>query len=81
MRTGGTLLVVGHHPDGLPAWGNHHSPEQYFTAEEVAQELRIEAPEWRLDVLDSRLRSATGPDGEAAELMDAVLRATRLTAR
>jgi SAM-dependent methyltransferase len=81
VRTGGTLLVVGHHPDGLPTWGNHHSREQYFTAEEVAHELRIEAPEWRLDVLDSRFRSATGPDGEAAELMDAVLRATRLAAR
>jgi SAM-dependent methyltransferase len=81
VRTGGTLLIVGHHPDGLPTWGNHHSHEQYFTAEEVAQELRIEAPEWRLDVLDSRLRSATGPDGESAELTDAVLRATRLAAR
>jgi SAM-dependent methyltransferase len=81
VRTGGTLLVVGHHPDGLPSWGNHHSLEQYYTAEEVAQELRIEAPEWRLDVVDSRLRNATGPDGEAAELTDAVLRATRLAAR
>ena len=81
VRTGGTLLVVGHHPEGLPTWGNHHSTEQYFTAEEVARELRIEAPEWRLDVLDSRRRSATGPDGESAELTDAVLRATRTAAR
>ncbi|MDQ0819283.1 SAM-dependent methyltransferase [Arthrobacter sp. V4I6] len=81
VRTGGTLLIVGHHPAGLPPWGNHHSAEKYFTAEEVARELGIEAPEWHLDVLDSRLRSATGPDGEAAELTDAVLRATRLAAR
>ena len=81
VRTGGTLLIVGHHPEGLPAWGNHHTHEQYFTAEEVARELAIEAPEWQLDVLDSRWRSATGPDGEPAELMDAVLRATRLAAR
>jgi SAM-dependent methyltransferase len=81
VRTGGTLLIVGHHPEGLPTWGNHHSPEQYFTAEDVASQLLIEEPEWRLDVLDSRRRSATGPDGEPAELTDAVLRATRLAAR
>ncbi|MCU1521287.1 MAG: SAM-dependent methyltransferase [Arthrobacter sp.] len=80
VRTGGTLIIVGHHPEGLPTWGNHHSAEKYFTAEEVARELGIEAPEWQLDVLDSRLRSATGPDGEPAELTDAVLRATRLAA-
>jgi SAM-dependent methyltransferase len=81
VRTGGALLVVGHHPEGLPTWGNHNSAEKYFTAEEAARELGIEEPEWRLDVLDSRLRSAAGPDGEAAELTDAVLRATRLAAR
>jgi SAM-dependent methyltransferase len=81
VRTGGALLVVGHHPAGLPPWGAHHSPEKYFTAEELARELGIEAPEWRLDVVDTRHRTATGPDGEAAALTDAVLRATRLAAR
>ena len=25
VRTGGTLLIVGHHPDGLPPWGAHHT--------------------------------------------------------
>jgi SAM-dependent methyltransferase len=78
VRIGGTLLIVGHHPEGLPTWGNHQSAEKYFTAEEVARELGIEAPEWHLDVLDSRRRGATGPDGEPAELTDAVVRATRL---
>jgi SAM-dependent methyltransferase len=81
VRTGGTLLIVGHHPEGLPVWGNHHTAEKYFTPEEVAQELRLEAPEWHIDVLDSRRRNATGPDGQPAELADAVLRATRLAAR
>ncbi|HET6268724.1 MAG TPA: class I SAM-dependent methyltransferase [Arthrobacter sp.] len=78
VRTGGTLLLVGHHPAGLPPWGRHNSPDKYFTAEEVVQELGLEAPEWRLDVVDTRHRSATGPDGETATLADAVLRATRL---
>lgn len=82
VRTGGTLLAVGHHPEGLPPWGAHHShaPEKYFTAEELARELGIEEPEWRLDVVDTRHRSAAGPDGEVAALTDAVLRATRLSA-
>ncbi len=81
VRTGGTLLIVGHHPDGLPMWGAHHTPEKFFTAEDVARELRIEEPLWRVDVLASRRRDAVGPDGEAASLMDAVLRATRLAAQ
>jgi SAM-dependent methyltransferase len=81
VRTGGTLLIVGHHPDGLPSWGEHHTPEKFFTAEDLARELRIEEPQWRLEILDSRHRSVTGPDGEAASLTDAVLRATRLAAQ
>ncbi|KUM33712.1 class I SAM-dependent methyltransferase [Arthrobacter sp. EPSL27] len=82
VRTGGTLLIVGHHPEGLPPWGKHHEhgTERFYTAEQLAAELGIEAPEWRLDVVDTRYRSATGPDGEAAALADAVLRATRLAA-
>ncbi|MEC5191401.1 MULTISPECIES: SAM-dependent methyltransferase [unclassified Arthrobacter] len=82
VRTGGTLLIVGHHPDGLPPWTEHHehAPERFYTAETLARELGIEAPEWRLDVVDTRHRSVTGPDGEAAALTDAVLRATRLAA-
>ncbi|MET4096120.1 methyltransferase domain-containing protein [Arthrobacter sp. UYCu712] len=81
VRTGGTLFVVGHHPEGLPPWGNHHSPETYFSAEDVVRELGIAAPEWRVDVAVSRRRSMTGPDGEPAEIADAVLRATRLAGR
>ncbi|SFT56994.1 cyclopropane-fatty-acyl-phospholipid synthase family protein [Arthrobacter sp. ov118] len=80
VRTGGTLLIVGHHPDGLPPWGAHHNHEKFFTAEDLAGELRIEEPVWRLEVLDSRHRSVIGPDGEAASITDAVLRATRLSA-
>ena len=83
VRTGGTLLIVGHHPEGLPPWGEHHdhAAERFYTAEQLARELGIAEPEWRLDVVDTRHRSATGPDGEAAALTDAVLRATRLAAR
>jgi SAM-dependent methyltransferase len=81
VRSGGTLLIVGHHPEGLPTWGAHHTPEKFFTAEDVARELRIEEPLWRVEVLASRHREAVGPEGEAASVTDAVLRATRLVAQ
>ncbi|MDQ1060601.1 SAM-dependent methyltransferase [Arthrobacter globiformis] len=92
VRPGGTLLIVGHHPDGLPPWRSQadedsHShggdgranSEMFFTAEQAAAELGIAPPGWRVDVAASREREATGPDGQSAVLADAVLRATRIT--
>jgi SAM-dependent methyltransferase len=78
VRPGGTLLIVGHHPDGLPTWGSHHSPDKFFTAEQAAYELGIGSPGWKVETMDSRERRTTGPDGQQAMVADAVLRATRL---
>jgi SAM-dependent methyltransferase len=79
VRLGGTLLVTGHHPHGLPPWGSHgHEVGMFFTPEQVVEELRLRAPAWRLDVAESRERKAAGPDGQDAVIGDAVLRATRL---
>jgi hypothetical protein len=91
VRPGGTLLIVGHHPDGLPPWRSasnedshshggdgHAGAEMFFTAEQAAAELGIAPPAWRVEVAASREREATGPDGQSATLADAVLRATRL---
>lgn len=91
VRTDGTLLVVGHHPDGLPPWSRHkegghgsHDGDgdrhraRYFTPGQLVAELGIAPPAWRVDVAESREREATGPDGQVAILADAVLRATRL---
>jgi SAM-dependent methyltransferase len=106
VRPGGTLLVVGHHPDGMPPWSSHsqstpsdaghsqaghsHSsgaPDhsaghsgtaRYFTAEQLVDELGITLPEWSVEVVESREREATGPDGQVAILADAVVRAVRL---
>lgn len=82
---GGTLLVVGHHPDGLPPWASHAADShagsgRYFTPEQLVAELGIAPPEWSVEVAESREREATGPDGQMAILADAVLRATRLKA-
>lgn len=83
VRPGGTLLIVGHHPDGLPPWSSHKGDSHadtgmFFSAEQLTAELGIAPPEWSVDVAESREREATGPDGQTAILADAVLRATRL---
>lgn len=78
VRLGGTLLIVGHHPDGLPPWGSHHSHDKFFTAEQAAYELGIGSPGWKVETMDSRERQTTGPDGQQTIVADAVLRATRL---
>jgi SAM-dependent methyltransferase len=80
VKPGGTLLVVGHHPDRLPPWGSehHHHREMFYTSEELVRELGLDGPEWQLEVQTSRERPVTGPDGEHATIADVVLRATRL---
>ena len=91
VRRGGTLLVVGHHPEGPPPWASHSHADgdasggqaaagRFFTPEQLVAELGIAPPEWSVEVAESREREATGPDGEMAILADAVLRATRLQA-
>ncbi|WP_426997193.1 SAM-dependent methyltransferase [Pseudarthrobacter sp. N5] len=77
VRPGGTLLIVGHHPDRLPPWGSHISADMLFTPEQLAFELHPTKPGWRLDVAASRERTVDGPDGQRATIADAVLRATR----
>ena len=81
VKPGGTLLVVGHHPDRLPPWGaNHHDHrDMFYTGDELVRELRLDGPGWQLEVLTSRERPVTGPNGEHATIADVVLRATRLT--
>ncbi len=81
VKPGGTLLVVGHHPDRLPPWGGgagHTHREMFYTGDEVVQELGLDGPGWQVEVLTSRERPVTGPDGEHATIADVVLRATRL---
>ena len=80
VKPGGTLLVVGHHPDRLPPWGaeHHHHRGMFYTADDVVRELGLGGPEWQLEVLTSRERPVTGPEGQEATIADVVLRATRL---
>ncbi|MFJ5956951.1 class I SAM-dependent methyltransferase [Paenarthrobacter sp. NPDC092416] len=77
VAPGGTLLVVGHHPHGLAPWGHHHETGMFFTPEQLAGELRLDREPWFVNVLTSRERIISGPDGQTATILDTVLRATR----
>jgi SAM-dependent methyltransferase len=79
VKPGGTLLVVGHHPDRLPPWGTHTAHEMFYTPAQLVQELGIASPDWQVEVNTTRDRVITGPDGQEAAIGDTVLRATRLT--
>ncbi len=85
VKPGGTLLVVGHHPDRLPPWGPaHHHEGMFYTGDQLVRELGLDRgdsdgrPEWQVEVLTSRERPVTGPEGQEATIADVVLRATRL---
>jgi len=81
VKAGGTLLVVGHHPDRLPPWGNDHHQhlDMFYTGDQLVQELGLDQPGWQVEVLTSRERPVTGPEGQEATIADVVLRATRLS--
>lgn len=80
VKPGGTLLVVGHHPDRLPPWGGGHTTHgMFYTGEQLVHELGLGGPEWQVEVQTSRERPVTGPDGQHATIADVVVRASRLT--
>ncbi|MFJ6028061.1 class I SAM-dependent methyltransferase [Pseudarthrobacter sp. NPDC092424] len=80
VKPGGTLLVVGHHPDRLPPWGagHHNHREMFYTGDELVRGLELDGRGWQLEVETSRERPVTGPDGQEAVIADVVVRATRL---
>ena len=75
---GGTLLLVGHDPEGMPPGAEHHHPADMFaTAEELIVELDDALAGWTIEVAERRGRDAVQPDGRPRFLYDAVLRARR----
>ncbi len=76
VAPGGTLLIVGHHPDDLQTTvPRPQLPEVFFTAEEVADSL---APgQWDVLVAEARPRRVSDPDGQEVTIHDAVLRSRR----
>jgi SAM-dependent methyltransferase len=76
VRPGGTLLLVGHHPDDWHANVGRHGPaEMLWSAEGLAATL--DPARWRIVVATAIPRPATDMDGHPAHVQDTVLRAQR----
>lgn len=76
VRSGGTLLIVGHHPSDLRTTaGRWPMPEFYYTADAIAELL--EPAGWEILEASAAPRSAVDPTGATITVHDAVLRARR----
>ena len=74
VAPGGTLLVVGHHPDDLETGLRHGRASFMFTPEDLVPALDPET--WELEVVEVRPRADEG-HGEPRTVHDSVLRARR----
>ena len=75
VRPGGTLLVVGHHPDDLHANVGRHGPAHRFV---LAEQLAVDLDQEREVVVAGAFgRPAKDLDGQPVTVRDTVLRATR----
>jgi len=75
VSLGGSLLVVGHHPDDLQTVTRSLPPELFFAASEVAGAL--DPHRWDIVVNEARARTVLDPAGRTVVIHDAVLRAKR----
>src|SRR5699024_10559024 len=73
-RDGGHLVFIS--PASPPPWAGKYGP-QLLSARDDSAELDLPSDEWTLEEAGERSRPATGPDGQHAELIDAVLVARR----
>ena len=78
VRSGGTLLIVGHHPSDLETSAHRMNlPDFMYTAEQVAATL--DPDEWEIVVAGAPEREVRDPEGRPITIRDAVLRARRRT--
>jgi SAM-dependent methyltransferase len=74
VAPGGLLLVVGH--GRLAPWS--WDPTLVMpTAAEVLDQLGLAPGEWTVEVVESREREVTGPEGEPATITDEIVAARR----
>lgn len=77
VAPGGTLLVVGHHPDDMATGLRHGHHSFLFTPQSLIPAL--EDGKWEIEVCEARSRTAVHPhSGEEITVRDSVLRARRL---
>ena len=76
VASGGTLLIVGHHPSDLQTtMPRPPLPELFYTGDDIASLLG--AGDWDIVTNAAPGREATDPDGNAVTIHDAVFRAAR----
>jgi thioredoxin reductase/SAM-dependent methyltransferase len=75
VTPGGTLLVVGHHPEDLATGLRHGRRNFMFTPEDLVPALDPDA--WEVEVVEVRPRTVAGSDGKPFTVGDSVLRARR----
>ena len=71
----GGLLVIVEHAAG-PPWSEHRH-DHFPTAAETFASLELPESGWQVLRVDVRERTATGPDGQAAPLLDNVIAVRR----
>ena len=75
VDTGGSLLVVGHHPDDIDSGARRpHGPQLMFTPEQVVEILDPGA--WDVVTAAAPTRAMDTPDGQVT-VRDSVMRAVR----
>lgn len=77
VKPGGHLAVISH--AAPPPWATQHAhrADMHHSAKAEFESLGL-GRDWRALVLEERTRPATSPDGEPAELIDAVMLIQRL---
>ncbi|MFJ8188720.1 class I SAM-dependent methyltransferase [Streptomyces sp. NPDC096094] len=79
LRPGGRLLVVDH--GSTAPWSWDQDPDiRYPTPREVAAGIGLDPATWTVERADAPRRTATGPGGRTAEVVDHVLLVRRTTA-
>ncbi|WP_438295751.1 class I SAM-dependent methyltransferase [Streptomyces sp. HUAS TT7] len=72
LRAGGHLLVVDHGSTAPWSW-NQDPDAHYPTPAEVATGIDLDPAVWTVERAESPHRTATGPDGRTAQVIDNVL--------
>ncbi|MCG8916779.1 class I SAM-dependent methyltransferase [Actinokineospora sp. PR83] len=72
LRPGGRLLVVDHGSTAPWSW-NQDPDVRYPSPREVAAGIDLDAATWVVERADAPRRTATGPGGRTAEVVDHVL--------
>jgi SAM-dependent methyltransferase len=77
VTTGGTLLIVAHHPSDLQTTvPRPPMPERFYTADEIAGGL--DSREWDVVTSAAEPRSVLDPEGRDVTIHDTVLMARRI---